>query len=74
MNMPKNPREYIIYDVDTDFPVILGTAAECSKFMGISTSTFYSLISKGAKPTKYAIYDLDKLEQGYYLEEGEANG
>lgn len=77
--MGRKAKEYIVYDSATDFPVCLGTVEECSKYLGITAGGFYTLVHNMKKnmsmnPYKYKVYDLDKLEAGYYLEEGDNNG
>lgn len=59
--------DYIVYDKETDFPVCLGTAAECSKVLGVSIKTFQTLVSRTKYKTtpRYEVYNIDKLLEDY---------
>lgn len=54
--------EYIIYSKEDDLPMFIGTAKECSQWLGISLSTFHYY--KSTK-SKYLIFNLDKLLKNY---------
>ena len=64
----KKDTDYIVYDIATDMPVVLGTVEECSKFLNIKTpNRFYGLVWKTRmnKASKYEVYNLDELLKDY---------
>ena len=76
--MGRNKTEYIMYDTETDLPVCIGDIDECARCAGVAPSTLRSNIyrysvGKGCKP-RYEIYDIDKVIDGDYLEEGDEYG
>lgn len=60
--MGRKEKEYIVYDRETDFPIVLGTTTECCKALNVSKGTFRNLVFY---KTKYDIFELDKLLKDY---------
>ena len=59
----KNRSDYVVYEVVTGEIVLVGSAKECSEFMGMTKQSFYchvsrlrsGIIKKGRKYVAYAI-------------------
>lgn len=58
---------YILYDVKTELPAMIGDANECARFLGINKFSFYSLYhcQKNGKgqPLKYEVVKLSEIEE-----------
>lgn len=71
----RRKKEYILYDNSTTLPVALGTIEVCAKATGSSPRSLIESNSKlksGLIPSvRYQLFDLDKVINGYYLEESE---
>lgn len=59
--------DYIVYDKETDFPVCLGSAEECASFIGMTLSSFRTMITrtKHDKTSLYNVYNIDELLKDY---------
>ena len=68
-------KEYIVYDTVTDLPVCIGTVYECAETLKVTVGALKSAATKyfnGSRPNcRYIMYDLAKVVEGGYLEDGE---
>lgn len=67
-------KEYIVYDTVTDLPVCIGNIAECAFAIGVTTNALKCATTryfKGERCGRYVLYDLQKVIEGGYLEDGE---
>lgn len=59
--------EYIVYDKTTDLPVCLGSAEECASFIGVTLSSFRTMVTKTktGQTSLYELYNIDELLKDY---------
>lgn len=69
--MGRKKSEYIVYDIKTDLPIVLGTLDECSKCLGMDAYTIKRLASltRRNKDRRYDVFNLDELLKDYKEDE-----
>lgn len=65
--MPRKPSEYIVYDKQTDMPLVLGTAEECGRYLDMRPRRIIELayLTKVNRIQEYEVFNLDVLLEGY---------
>ena len=68
MRKRNNTKDYVVYEVESGEIVLVGSAKECSEFMGITKDSFYCHISRLRsgiikKGRKYVAYAIEEEEQ-----------
>ena len=61
--MGRKCTEYIVYDIKTDMPLVLGTTKECAKYLGLTSKIINNMayLTKLGKSTQYEVFNLDEL-------------
>ena len=64
----KNRNDYVVYDIESGEIVLVGSAKECSEFMGMTKASFYCHISRLRsgmikKGRKYVAYVIEEDEE-----------
>lgn len=55
-------KEFIVYDTETDLPLVMGSADECADFLGTTKKNFYAMKSTPERfKAKIEIFDLAEL-------------